>query len=50
VGSDAHDIEAAIKRFQFRLGMNSHSDPAGGAVFDVDRDPHRDFTLIAIRL
>src|ERR1700675_1994875 len=50
VGSDAHDIETPVKRFQFRLGVNSHSDPTGGAVFDVDRDPYRDFTLIAIRL
>jgi hypothetical protein len=51
VGTDAHDdIEAAVKRFEFRLGVNSHSDPAGRAVFDVDRDPHRDFALIAIWL
>src|SRR6266436_1488037 len=50
VGSDAHDIEAPVERFQFRLRVNSHSYPAGRAVFDVDRDPHRDFTLIAIRL
>src|ERR1700687_1674427 len=50
VGSDAHDIEAAAKRFEFRLGVNSRSDPAGRAVFDVDRDPYCDFTLIAVRL
>src|SRR5208282_4397552 len=50
VGTDAHDVEAPVKRFQFRLGVNVHSDAAGGAVFDVDGDSHRDFTLVAIRV
>src|ERR1035438_7999024 len=38
VGADAHGIEAAVKRFQLRLGLNLHSDPTGGAMVDVDRD------------
>src|SRR5271156_5706836 len=46
VGPDAHGIEAAVKRFQFRLGANSHSDSAGCAVFDVDGNADRDFSLI----
>jgi hypothetical protein len=50
VGSDAHDVEAAVKRFQFRLGVNSRSDPARRAVFDVDGDAHRNFSLVAKRL
>jgi hypothetical protein len=50
MGTYAHGIEAAVKRFQFRIGMDSYSDPASRPVFDIDRDAHRDFSLIAKRL
>jgi hypothetical protein len=50
VGLDAHGIKASVKRFEFRFGADAHSDPRGRAVFYVDRNPDRDFSLIAIRL
>jgi hypothetical protein len=31
-GTGAHDVKASIIGFQFRLGANFRSDPAGGAV------------------
>src|SRR5208337_4728632 len=50
MGTHAHRIKPAVKRFQFRLGVDSHPDPAGCPVFDVDRDAYRDFSLFAERL
>jgi hypothetical protein len=50
VGAHAHDVEAAVQRLQFRVGVDSHSDPGGRAVFDVDGDSDRDFSLVAKRL
>src|ERR1019366_4836242 len=50
VSADAHGIEASVKGLQFGLGVDLHSDAAGRAVFDVDGDSHRDFTVLAKRL
>src|SRR5258708_39960552 len=44
VSANAHDVEAAVKRFQCGLCINSRSNLARRAVFDIDRDHHCDFT------
>src|SRR5580765_1211850 len=47
---DPHDVKPSVERLQFRRGANAHSDAAGRAVLDVDRNPNRNFSLFTIRL
>lgn len=50
VGMDAHGIEPSVERFQFRLGVNLHSDPARRTMFDMNRNAYRNFTVVTKRL
>src|SRR5271167_23027 len=42
MSANAHDIKAAIERFQLRLGLNTHPNPACRPMLHIDQDPHRD--------
>jgi hypothetical protein len=47
VGRNAHDIETSVKRFELGPSVNPHSDPTRRPVFNVNRDAHRNLSLVA---
>src|SRR5579872_7129123 len=49
-GGDAKCVEASVERFEQGFGFDASADPAGGAVFDVDRCADGDLVAFAVGL
>ena len=47
---DAHGIETAVESLQHCFDLDVRTNPAGGAMFDMDRGAYRDLVAFAIRL